>query len=166
MIDRRPAPRPHAGPHERGTAAPVWIKCHRHEGVVVGNHRRLPGLGGLAGEWRLALADGRTLTGPARLPDLRPGETAAVPLPFAVPAEGGEAWLTLWVTLAEARPWAPRGTVVCAPRTRLRGPAGSRPSPGVGPVKPVGVDVDAVGPVVRSGVPVAGGEVAGRLVRC
>lgn len=104
----------------REIAAPVRIEAFRHEGVVLGNHQHFRGLEWLSGEWELSLADGDTLTAPAELPALRPGETAAVPLPFAVPEDGGEAWLTLRVTTAGDEPWAPRGTVVCLPQVRLR----------------------------------------------
>ncbi|MGW3145257.1 beta-galactosidase small subunit-related protein [Streptomyces sp. NPDC001177] len=107
----------------RELTAPVRIECFRHEGIVLSNHQRFRGLDWLSGEWELSLADGRTLSAPAELPDLRPGETAAVPLPFAVPRDGGEAWLTLRVSTAEDVPWAPRGTEVCVPRIRLLGPA-------------------------------------------
>ncbi|MDV9168701.1 glycoside hydrolase family 2 TIM barrel-domain containing protein [Streptomyces sp. W16] len=104
----------------REIAAPVRIECFRHEGIVLGNHQHFRGLEWLSGTWELALADGRTLIAPAELPALRPGETAAVPLPFALPEDGGEAWLTLRVTTAEDQVWAPRGTEVCAPQVRLR----------------------------------------------
>lgn len=104
----------------REIAAPVRIEAFRHEGVVLGNHQHFRGLEWLSGEWELSLADGTTLTAPAELPALRPGETAAVPLPFVVPEDGGEAWLTLRVTTAGDEPWAPRGTVVCLPQVRLR----------------------------------------------
>lgn len=115
--DRTPKP---AMYEHREIAAPVRIRCFKHEGVVLANHQHFRGLDWLTGTWELALADGRTLTGPARLPELRPGETAAVPLPFEVPANGGEAWLTLRVTVAEAQAWAPAGTEVCAPQIRIR----------------------------------------------
>ncbi|MER8004601.1 glycoside hydrolase family 2 TIM barrel-domain containing protein [Streptomyces sp. NPDC094149] len=118
--DRTPKP---ALYEHREIAAPVRIECFRHEGVVLGNHQHFRGLDWLAGKWELSLADGRTLTAPAELPALRPGETAAVPLPFQLPRDGGEAWLTLRVTTAEDQPWAPRGTEVCVPQVRLRGPA-------------------------------------------
>ncbi|MEU1913112.1 glycoside hydrolase family 2 TIM barrel-domain containing protein [Streptomyces massasporeus] len=113
------APKPVMFEH-REIAAPVRIEAYRHEGVVLGNHQHFRGLEWLSGEWELSLADGDTLTAPAELPALRPGETAAVPLPFAVPEDGGEAWLTLRVTTAGDEPWAPRGTVVCLPQVRLR----------------------------------------------
>ncbi|MGW6904189.1 glycoside hydrolase family 2 TIM barrel-domain containing protein [Streptomyces sp. NPDC054940] len=118
--DRTPKP---AMYEHREIAAPVRIECYRHEGIVLGNHQHFRGLQWLAGEWRLDLADGTTLTAPAELPELCPGETAAVPLPFEVPQDGGEAWLTLRVTTAEDEPWAPRGTEVCVPQIQLRGPA-------------------------------------------
>ncbi|QOV34210.1 DUF4981 domain-containing protein [Streptomyces ferrugineus] len=118
--DRTPKP---ALYEHREIAAPLRIECYRHEGIVLGNHQHFRGLDWLAGEWRLDLADGTTLTAPAELPSLCPGETAAVPLPFEVPRDGGEAWLTLRVTVAEDQPWAPRGTEVCVPQVRLRGPA-------------------------------------------
>ncbi|MBT2416537.1 DUF4981 domain-containing protein [Streptomyces sp. ISL-22] len=118
--DRTPKPVMY---EHREIAAPVRIECFRHEGIVLSNHQHFRGLDWLAGEWELVLADGTTLTAPAELPDLCPGETAAVPLPFEVPRDGGEAWLTLRVTTAEDQPWAPRGTELCLPQIRLRGPA-------------------------------------------
>ncbi|WDF42812.1 glycoside hydrolase family 2 TIM barrel-domain containing protein [Streptomyces sp. T12] len=118
--DRTPKP---AMYEHREIAAPVRIECFRHEGVVLTNHQHFRGFDWLAAVWELSLADGRTLTAPAELPELCPGETAAVPLPFALPEDGGEAWLTLRVTVAEDQPWAPRGTAVCVPQVRLRGPA-------------------------------------------
>ncbi|EGX59029.1 beta-galactosidase [Streptomyces zinciresistens K42] len=118
--DRTPKPVMY---EHREIAAPLRIESRRHEGIVLGNHQHFRDLSWLAGEWRLELADGTVLTAPAELPDLRPGATAAVPLPFEVPRSGGEAWLTLRVTVAEDQPWAPRGTEVCLPQVRLRGPA-------------------------------------------
>ncbi|MDO0910232.1 glycoside hydrolase family 2 TIM barrel-domain containing protein [Streptomyces sp. DT2A-34] len=118
--DRTPKP---ALYEHREIAAPVRIECFRHEGVVLTNHQHFRGFDWLAAVWELSLADGRTVTAPAELPELCPGETAAVPLPFALPEDGGEAWLTLRVTTALDLPWAPRGTEVCVPQVRLRGPA-------------------------------------------
>ncbi|MFC9910234.1 glycoside hydrolase family 2 TIM barrel-domain containing protein [Streptomyces sp. NPDC059862] len=129
----------------REIAAPVRLECLKHEGPVIGNHQHFRGLDWLTAEWRLSLADGRTLTAPAELPDLRPGETAAVPLPFDLPADGGEAWLTLKVTTARDEPWAPRGTVVCLPQVRLR-PA---PVPRAVPVADRTVEIDADGLLVH-----------------
>ncbi|MFD7401593.1 glycoside hydrolase family 2 TIM barrel-domain containing protein [Streptomyces sp. NPDC059866] len=129
----------------REIAAPVRLECLKHEGPVIGNHQHFRGLDWLTAEWRLSLADGRTLTAPAELPDLRPGETAAVPLPFDLPADGGEAWLTLKVTTARDEPWAPRGTVVCLPQVRLR-PA---PVPRAVPVADRPVEIDADGLLVH-----------------
>lgn len=124
--DRTPKPTMY---EHREISAPLRIECFRHEGIVLGNHQHFRGLDWLTGEWRLDLADGTTLTAPAVLPNLCPGETAAVPLPFEVPRDGGEAWLTLRVTVAEDQPWAPRGTTVCVPQVRLRGPAVAEVAP-------------------------------------
>ncbi|GHG85932.1 glycoside hydrolase family 2 TIM barrel-domain containing protein [Streptomyces lanatus] len=118
--DRTPKP---AMYEHREIAAPVRIEAYRHEGIVLTNHQHFRGFDWLTAVWELSLADGRTLTAPAELPELCPGETAAVPLPFALPEDGGEAWLTLRVTTAQDLPWAPRGTEVCVPQVRLRGPA-------------------------------------------
>ncbi|WP_089103901.1 glycoside hydrolase family 2 TIM barrel-domain containing protein [Streptomyces hyaluromycini] len=136
--DRTPKP---AMYEHREIAAPVRIRCFRHEGIVLANHQHFRGFDWLTGTWELALADGRTLTGPAELPELCPGETAAVPLPFEVPADGGEAWLTLRVTVAEGQAWAPAGTEVCAPQIRLRA------ADPLGPPVPAGpaVEVDGEG---------------------
>ncbi|MEU9409644.1 glycoside hydrolase family 2 TIM barrel-domain containing protein [Streptomyces sp. NPDC048281] len=136
--DRTPKP---AMYEHREIAAPVRIRCFRHEGIVLANHQHFRGFDWLAGTWELALADGRTLTGPAELPELCPGETAAVPLPFEVPADGGEAWLTLRVTVAEDQAWAPAGTEICTPQIRLRA------ADPLGPPVPAGpaVEVDGEG---------------------
>ncbi|MCX5267677.1 glycoside hydrolase family 2 TIM barrel-domain containing protein [Streptomyces sp. NBC_00199] len=123
-------PKPVMSEH-RELAAPVRLHGLREDGVVVSNHQHFRGLEWLAGEWELSLAHGGTLTAAAELPDLRPGGTALLPLPFDLPRDGGEAWLTLRVTTAQDLPWAPRGTAVCAPQVRLRtaepfdAPAGS-----------------------------------------
>ncbi|WP_367319656.1 glycoside hydrolase family 2 TIM barrel-domain containing protein [Streptomyces sp. HUAS ZL42] len=140
--DRTPKPVMY---EHREIAAPVRIECYRHEGIVLGNHQHFRSLDWLAGEWELSLADGPTLTAPAELPALCPGETAAVPLPFEVPRDGGEAWLTLRVTTARDEPWAPRGTVVCLPQVRLRAPAVERPAP----VKNRSLEVDGDGLLVH-----------------
>jgi beta-galactosidase len=129
----------------REIAAPVRLECLRHEGVVVGNHQHFRGLDWLSFEWELSVADGPALTAPAEVPDLRPGETAAVPLPFELPEEGGEAWLTLRVTTAADEPWAPRGTVVCLPQVRLR----AAPSVTYVPVADRSVEVDEDGLLVH-----------------
>ncbi|MFF3846195.1 glycoside hydrolase family 2 TIM barrel-domain containing protein [Streptomyces sp. NPDC002328] len=117
LPDRTPKPVMY---EHRELAAPVRLKCFRHEGLVLSNHQHFRGLEWLAAEWELSLEYDGTLTAPAELPDLRPGETAVVPLPFELPPDGGEAWLTLRVRTAEDLPWAPRGTEVCAPQLRLR----------------------------------------------
>ncbi|MGW0576698.1 glycoside hydrolase family 2 TIM barrel-domain containing protein [Streptomyces sp. NPDC002920] len=141
--DRTPKPVMY---EHRELAAPVRVSLFRHEGLVLSNHQHFRGLEWLRGEWELALADGRTLTAPAQLPDLRPGETAVVPLPLELPADGGEAWLTLRVTTAEDLAWAPRGTEVCAPQVLLR----TAPADGDGdPVVSGRVEVDDDGLLVH-----------------
>ncbi|MFF6802954.1 glycoside hydrolase family 2 TIM barrel-domain containing protein [Streptomyces sp. NPDC012616] len=112
-------PKPVMSEH-RELAAPVRLHGLREDGVVVANHQHFRTLEWLAGEWELSLAHGGTLTAAAELPDLRPGGSAVLPLPFGLPPDGGEAWLTLRVTTARDLPWAPRGTAVCAPQVRLR----------------------------------------------
>ncbi|MFJ1736689.1 glycoside hydrolase family 2 TIM barrel-domain containing protein [Streptomyces sp. NPDC088254] len=115
--DRTPKPVMY---EHRELAAPVRLTGSRHEGLVLSNHQHFRGLEWLAAEWELSLEYGGTLTAPAELPPLRPGETAVVPQPFELPEDGGEAWLTLRVRTAHDLPWAPCGTEVCAPQLRLR----------------------------------------------
>ncbi|WP_155055918.1 glycoside hydrolase family 2 TIM barrel-domain containing protein [Streptomyces blattellae] len=122
----------------REIAAPVRLTCFRHAGPEVENHQSFRGLDWLSARWELALSDGRTLTAPAELPDLVPGGTATVPLPFELPDDGGEAWVTLRVTTKDDEPWGPRGTEVCAPQLRLRDAAAPKPATVQGP--PVEVD--------------------------
>ncbi|MFI6334042.1 glycoside hydrolase family 2 TIM barrel-domain containing protein [Streptomyces sp. NPDC050535] len=116
--DRTPKPVMY---EHREIAAPVRLTRDRG-GLRISNHQHFQDLRWLAAEWSLALADGGTRTAPAELPDLGPGESASVPLPFALPENGGEAWLTLRVTTAEDQSWGPRGTEVCVPQVRLRAP--------------------------------------------
>ncbi|QNP69149.1 DUF4981 domain-containing protein [Streptomyces roseirectus] len=115
--DRTPKPVMY---EHREIAAPVRLAYDGRGTVVVSNHQHFRGLDWLTGEWRLALADGGTLTASAELPELAPGASVAVPLPFELPEDGGEAWLTLRVTTAEELPWAPAGTEICVPQVRLR----------------------------------------------
>ncbi|MFJ4834663.1 glycoside hydrolase family 2 TIM barrel-domain containing protein [Streptomyces sp. NPDC088747] len=116
--DRTPKPVMY---EHREIAAPVRLDRERG-GLRISNHQHFKDLRWLAAEWSLSLADGGTRTAPADLPDLGPGESASVPLPFVLPEDGGEAWLTLRVTTAGDEPWGPRGTEVCVPQVRLRAP--------------------------------------------
>ncbi|MER5216515.1 glycoside hydrolase family 2 TIM barrel-domain containing protein [Streptomyces sp. NPDC002838] len=141
--DRTPKPVMY---EHREIAAPVRLECFKHEGIVLGNHQHFRGLDWLKAEWELSLADGGTRTAPAELPDLRPGETAAVPLPFELPEDSGEAWLTLRVTTAHDEPWAPRGTVVCLPQVRLRA---APPKRSVLAMRNRSVEVDADGLLIH-----------------
>ncbi|MHA5047010.1 glycoside hydrolase family 2 TIM barrel-domain containing protein [Streptomyces sp. SD15] len=129
--DRTPKPVMY---EHREIAAPVRL-AHVGGELRVSNHQHFRGLAWLAAEWQLSLADGGTLTAPAELPDVRAGESVVVPLPFALPEDGGEAWLTLRVTTADEEAWAPRGTEVCRPQVRLRAAK---------PETPVALDAPAV----------------------
>ncbi|MFG2361134.1 glycoside hydrolase family 2 TIM barrel-domain containing protein [Streptomyces mirabilis] len=103
----------------REIAAPVRLAYVGGE-LRLTNHQHFRGLEWLTAEWELSLAEGGTLTATAELPDVRAGESVAVPMPFTLPQDGGEAWLTLRVTTADQEAWAPRGTEVCVPQVRLR----------------------------------------------
>ncbi|SOE56005.1 beta-galactosidase [Streptomyces sp. OV198] len=121
--DRTPKPVMY---EHREIAAPVRLAYVGGE-LRLTNHQHFRGLEWLAAEWELSLAEGGTLTVAAELPDVRAGESVAVPMPFTLPEDGGEAWLTLRVTTADEEAWAPRGTEVCVPQVRLRAatPVGS-----------------------------------------
>ncbi|MFF1596870.1 glycoside hydrolase family 2 TIM barrel-domain containing protein [Streptomyces mirabilis] len=121
--DRTPKPVMY---EHREIAAPVRLAYVGGE-LRLTNHQHFRGLEWLAAEWELSLAEGGTLTVAAELPDVRAGESVAVPMPFTLPEDGGEAWLTLRVTTADEEVWAPRGTEVCVPQVRLRAatPVGS-----------------------------------------
>ncbi|MGW4979577.1 glycoside hydrolase family 2 TIM barrel-domain containing protein [Streptomyces mirabilis] len=121
--DRTPKPVMY---EHREIAAPVRLAYVGGE-LRLTNHQHFRGLEWLTAEWELSLAEGGTLTAAAELPDVRAGESVAVPMPFTLPEDGGEAWLTLRVTTANEEAWAPRGTEVCVPQVRLRAatPVGS-----------------------------------------
>ncbi|MEN1889428.1 glycoside hydrolase family 2 TIM barrel-domain containing protein [Streptomyces mirabilis] len=125
--DRTPKPVMY---EHREIAAPVRLAYVGGE-LRLTNHQHFRGLEWLTAEWELSLAEGGTLTAAAELPDVRAGESVAVPMPFALPEDGGEAWLTLRVTTADEEAWAPRGTEVCVPQVRLRAatPVGSAALP-------------------------------------
>lgn len=136
--DRTPKPVMY---EHREIAAPVRLTYVGGE-LRITNHQHFRGLEWLAAEWQLSLADGGTLTAPAELPDVRAGESVAVPMPFTLPEDGGEAWLTLRVRTADEEAWAPRGTEVCVPQVRLRAAA---PVDDVAlPGSPVEVDEDGL----------------------
>ncbi|SOE32069.1 glycoside hydrolase family 2 TIM barrel-domain containing protein [Streptomyces sp. OK228] len=125
--DRTPKPVMY---EHREIAAPVRLAYVAGE-LRLTNHQHFRGLEWLTAEWELSLAEGGTLTAAAELPDVRAGESVAVPMPFTLPEDGGEAWLTLRVTTADEEAWAPRGTEVCVPQVRLRAatPVGSAALP-------------------------------------
>lgn len=145
--DRTPKPVMY---EHREIAAPVRLEILRHEGIVVTNHQHFRGLGRLSAEWELSLAHGGSLVAEAELPDLRPGESAAVPLPFTLPDDGGEAWLTLRVTTAQDEPWGPRGTEVCVPQVRLRAAEPVEHVPAVDRTVEVGADGLLVHPLLTA----------------
>ncbi|WP_151480355.1 glycoside hydrolase family 2 TIM barrel-domain containing protein [Streptomyces albicerus] len=138
--DRTPKPVMY---EHREIAAPVRLTYD--QGVLlVHNRQHFRGLEWLAAEWRLVRADGGTESAPAELPDVLPGESAVVPVPFPLPeSPAGEVWLTLRVTTADDEAWAARGTEVCLPQVRLSAAvADSSPEPASGPA--VTVDEDAL----------------------
>ncbi|NMI62343.1 MULTISPECIES: glycoside hydrolase family 2 TIM barrel-domain containing protein [unclassified Streptomyces] len=125
--DRTPKPVMY---EHREIAAPVRLAYVGGE-LRLTNHQHFRGLEWLTAEWELSLAEGGTLTAAAELPDVRARESVAVPMPFTLPEDGGEAWLTLRVTTADEEAWAPPGTEVCVPQVRLRAatPVGSAALP-------------------------------------
>lgn len=136
--DRTPKPVMY---EHREIAAPVRLAYIGGE-LRLSNHQHFRGLEWLTAEWELSLAQGGTLTAPAELPDVRAGASVAVPVPFTLPEDGGEAWLTLRVTTADEEAWAPRGTEVCVPQVRLRA---ATPVVSVAtPDSPVEVDEDGL----------------------
>ncbi|TPQ23238.1 glycoside hydrolase family 2 TIM barrel-domain containing protein [Streptomyces sporangiiformans] len=134
--DRTPKP---AMYEHREIAAPVRLR-YRQGVFLVQNRQHFRGLDWLAAEWILVRADGRTHTATAALPDVPPGGSETIPMPFPLPE--GESWLTLRVTTADDEPWAPRGTDVCLPQVRLSTGATRVPEPVAGP--PVEVDEDGL----------------------
>ncbi|TLS44641.1 DUF4981 domain-containing protein [Streptomyces montanus] len=134
--DRTPKP---AMYEHREIAAPVRLR-YRQGVFLVQNRQHFRGLDWLAAEWILVRADGTTRTATAALPDVPPGGSETIPMPFPLPE--GEAWLTLRVTTADDEPWAPRGTEVCLPQVRLSTGNTRLPEPVAGP--PVEVDEDGL----------------------
>ncbi|MFI1206268.1 glycoside hydrolase family 2 TIM barrel-domain containing protein [Streptomyces sp. NPDC020802] len=129
--DRTPKPVMY---EHREIAAPVRLTYE--EGVLlVHNRQHFRGLEWLTAEWLLVRADGGTERVPAELPDVLPGRSAAVPMPFPLPGpSAGEAWLTLRVTTADDEAWAPAGTEICVPQVRLSAAAAeTHPEPVPGP---------------------------------
>ncbi|MET9666446.1 glycoside hydrolase family 2 TIM barrel-domain containing protein [Streptomyces sp. NPDC006475] len=132
--DRTPKP---AMYEHRELAAPVRLSYDGRT-VTVHNHQHFRDLSWLTAQWLLSCEDGGEVTAPAALPDLPPGGWAELPVPpgltAALPADGGETWLTLRVTTAGDETWAARGTEICTPQVRLREretvPFDTTPAPG------------------------------------
>lgn len=112
LPDRMPKP---AMAEHREIAAPLRLELtpDRREARIT-NRQHFAGLAWLSARWHI----GDSGTAPARLPDLAPGESAVVPLPTSL-LPHGDSHLTLRVTTARDLPWAPRGTLVCAPQVVL-----------------------------------------------
>lgn len=139
--DRTPKP---AMYEHREIAAPVRLRYCR--GVfLVQNRQHFRGLEWLSAEWCLVHEDGRTQTAPSVLPDVLPGSTEAIAMPFPLPE--GEAWLTLRVTTARDEAWAPSGTEVCLPQVRLS--TGVAAAPSHESVSGASVEVDGEGRLVH-----------------
>ncbi|MFC8195270.1 glycoside hydrolase family 2 TIM barrel-domain containing protein [Streptomyces sp. NPDC057298] len=138
--DRTPKPVMY---EHREIAAPVRL-TYEQGVLLVHNRQHFRGLDWLAAEWLLVRADGGTESVPAELPDVLPGRSAAVPMPFPLPGpSAGEAWLTLRVTTADDEAWAPAGTEMCVPQVRLSAAAAeTHPEPVPGPA--VALDDDAL----------------------
>ncbi|GHA26605.1 beta-galactosidase [Streptomyces tauricus] len=146
--DRTPKPVMY---EHREIAGPVRLTYD--EGVLrIHNRQHFRGLEWLAAEWLLVGADGTTLRASASLPEVSPGGSAEVPLPFAPPEPAaGETWLTLRVTTADDEAWAPLGTEVCVPQVRLNAPAADAPpEPVDGPAVTLDEDALLVHPLLTS----------------
>ncbi|WAU83919.1 DUF4981 domain-containing protein [Streptomyces sp. Qhu-G9] len=135
----------------REIAAPVRLTYERGV-LLVHNRQHFRGLEWLAAEWLLVRADGGTESVPAELPDVLPGRSAAVPMPFPLPGpSAGEAWLTLRVTTADDEAWAPAGTEMCVPQVRLSAAAAeTHPEPVSGPAVPLDDDALLVHPLLTA----------------
>ncbi len=142
--DRRPKP---AMWEHRRLAAPVRIAGSAADlaggRVEIANHQHFSDLAWLRARYSLT-SGGREIAGGAfDLPAIGPGERAFVDLPgwVAPPAGAEESFLTVRVTTAEERSWAPRGFEVCA----LQLPVGEAPRPAIAAVaddRPVELDPD------------------------
>ena len=117
--DRRPKP---ALWEHRQLAAPVRVSAGTDGGagsagdsVEIANRQHFTGLDWLRATWELT-ADGEVMrNGDLSLPDVAPGESAAVRLPgwTAPAADGRELWLTISFRTAAPSAWAPQGFEVC-----------------------------------------------------
>ncbi|MFE9687605.1 glycoside hydrolase family 2 TIM barrel-domain containing protein [Streptomyces sp. NPDC006285] len=146
--DRTPKPVMY---EHREIAGPVRLTYD--DGVLrIHNRQHFRGLRWLAAEWRLVQADGTARSAPAALPDVLPGGSAEVPLPFPLPEPAaGEVWLTLRVTTADDEAWAPLGTEVCVPQVLLSpAVAGAPPRPASGPAVTLDEDALLVHPLLTS----------------
>ena len=129
----------------REIAAPVRLALRR--GRAPGDQSPALPRSGVAGRRVVARPRGRRhADGTGRTARRTTGRVAhRCRFPFALPEDGGEAWLTLRVTTAGEESWAPRGTEVCVPQVRLRA------ADPVAPVAPKGtpVEVDEDGLLVH-----------------
>ncbi|MFJ9800764.1 glycoside hydrolase family 2 TIM barrel-domain containing protein [Streptomyces wuyuanensis] len=141
LPDRTPKP---AMYEHRELAAPVRLS---YDGTTATVHNRLHvrDLAWLSAEWLIGAEHRGVRSEPVRLPDLPPGASAPLPLPAALPDDGGELWLTLRVTTARDEPWARAGSEICTPGIRLRERTGAWP-----PAAPGGrVETDEEGLLVH-----------------
>ena len=124
--DRRP--KPAMWEHKR-LAAPVRIGGSTEDvaagRIEISNHQHFTDLGWLRARYSLTIDGAETAAGAFDLPAVGPGEHAAVDLPGWVrpDPDAGEAFLTVAITTAEARSWAPAGFEVCSVQLPVGTPA-------------------------------------------
>ncbi len=146
--DRTPSPHYHEVRH---VYQPVWMEADDIASgrIRVTNHHDFTELTALDAEWSL-LEDGRVIAGGAlESPELGPGESGALEVPYrdAVPEDAGELLLEVRWRLPRTTPWAPAGWVVARDQFVLAEDAGfelAKASTGA-----PGIEQDGDGFVVR-----------------
>jgi beta-galactosidase len=122
--DRRPKP---ALFEHRQLAAPVRISGSAKDlaagRIAIENRQDWRDLGWLRAAYEVTVGGETVKSGELALPALGPGERGTLTLPpegFALPADGGQALLSVSFRTAAAEPWAPEGLEVAWGQVELR----------------------------------------------
>ena len=94
---------------------PVWVTLagtKKSPQLRIRNHQWFTDLSGLEARWEL-IVDGTTKkSGVLAVPAVAPDSSVVVPVPVALPANCGEAFLSVTWSMKKATTWAPKGHVV------------------------------------------------------
>ena len=102
---------------------PVWVTLagsQKAPQLRVRNHQWFSDLSGYEARWELIVDGKTTKSGVLTVPAIAPDSSVVIPVPVALPANCGEAFVSVTWRLKKATTWAPKGHVVAWDQVALQ----------------------------------------------